>query len=107
MQHVTFWFQNELIPKLSSDSKPESQAVDTDSRILDAYINQCTAEAQEGIEKLLELLEVMSPGPHVGEGRGIIYYQSTAICLHRLCILLAVCDGILYLVFVDSLTIFL
>ena len=28
-------------------------AMDTDTRVLDAYINQCTAEAQEG-EYLLE-----------------------------------------------------
>ena len=41
-------FQTELVPKLSSDGKGDTQAMDTDSRILDAYINQCTAEAQEG-----------------------------------------------------------
>ena len=38
-------FQNELVPKLSDVNE---NAMDTDTRVLDAYINQCTAEAQEG-----------------------------------------------------------
>ena len=40
-----FLFQNDLVVKLSDNNE---NAADTDSRILDAYINQCTAEAQEG-----------------------------------------------------------
>ena len=38
-------FQNELVPRLIE--VPE-KGTDFDSRVLDAYINQCTAEAQEG-----------------------------------------------------------
>ena len=44
-------FQNELVVKLSDNNE---NAADTDSRILDAYINQCTAEAQEGMETMKE-----------------------------------------------------
>lgn len=38
--------QNDLMPRLVE--VPE-KGTDLDSRILDAYINQCTAEAQEGL----------------------------------------------------------
>ncbi|XP_064600582.1 BRO1 domain-containing protein BROX-like [Liolophura sinensis] len=38
------YVKTELVPKLAESV---DSAVDTDSRILDAYINQCTAEAQE------------------------------------------------------------
>ncbi|XP_041354567.1 BRO1 domain-containing protein BROX-like [Gigantopelta aegis] len=38
------YVKNELCGRLEDNSTP---ATDTDSRVLDAYINQCTAEAQE------------------------------------------------------------
>ena len=45
------WYilQNELVPKLSDVNE---NAMDTDTRVLDAYINQCTAEAQEGSKSI-------------------------------------------------------
>ena len=42
---IYFFMQDDLIGRLSDNTE---NAVDTDSRVLDAYINQCTAEAQEG-----------------------------------------------------------
>ena len=38
--------------KLSNSS---DNAVDTEGRILEAYVNQCTAEAQEGIINLFTI----------------------------------------------------
>ncbi|XP_060552746.1 BRO1 domain-containing protein BROX-like, partial [Ruditapes philippinarum] len=38
------YVKTELVPKLTDNTE---NATDTDSRVLDAYINQCTAEAQE------------------------------------------------------------
>ena len=38
--------QNELSPQLIESAE---KAADLDPRVLDAYIHQCTAEAQEGI----------------------------------------------------------
>ncbi|KAH3852043.1 hypothetical protein DPMN_094536 [Dreissena polymorpha] len=37
----------ELAPRLTGDPNKDTGPADTDSRVLDAYINQCTAEAQE------------------------------------------------------------
>lgn len=39
-------FQDELVGKLAGNST--DNAVDTEGRVMEAYINQCTAEAQEG-----------------------------------------------------------
>ena len=46
MYKLCYEFQTELVPKLTDNTE---NAVDTDTRMLDAYINQCTAEAQEGM----------------------------------------------------------
>ncbi|XP_052767823.1 BRO1 domain-containing protein BROX-like [Mya arenaria] len=56
------YVKNELVPQLSSmDSSGDTSAIDTDSRMLDAYINQCTAEAQEvTLARAIELKH--SPG---------------------------------------------
>lgn len=48
---VIFWYlltflQETLVPKLIDSFE---SGTDTDTRVLDAYIKQCTAEAQEGI----------------------------------------------------------
>jgi len=37
--------QDELLPQLIENSE---KAADVDARVLEAYIHQCTAEAQEG-----------------------------------------------------------
>lgn len=41
----TCFEQDDLIGRLSDNTE---NAIDTDSRVLDAYIGQCTGEAQEG-----------------------------------------------------------
>ncbi|XP_052275485.1 BRO1 domain-containing protein BROX-like [Dreissena polymorpha] len=41
------YVKTELAPRLTGDPNKDTGPADTDSRVLDAYINQCTAEAQE------------------------------------------------------------
>ena len=62
LKGINFNVQNDLTPQLIESAE---KSADHDPRVLEAYIHQCTAEAQEGISLFLSIRTCLLFSIHV------------------------------------------